>query len=451
MHPKIHGYLRTHSFELGLLNRIIDLLVISISGLALLNILNIKADYYYQSAIILMTSFYLVFAEIRGLYQSLRISNYFEIAILIFTAWINVSALLILIGFITKTSSHFSRIFISSWLLTALLALLINKLCISSLLRFLRRSGKNFRSFAVLGPKERCKRLLDQISLLPWAGLDCKGTYESIESFNEETIGSHIDYVFLAYESTSEAEIIDATNKLSNTTATVFLAPDLFISELLGSKWVMFGNLPMISIYDHPFYGSQLMLKRLEDYILSTIILIIISPVLIAIGLAVKMSSKGPILFQQRRYGLNGETIEVYKFRTMNVLEDGELITQAGKNDLRVTTLGRFLRRTSLDELPQFLNVLKGDMSIVGPRPHAIAHNEYYRKLIHGYMLRHKVKPGITGWAQINGFRGETETLDKMQSRVEYDLFYINNWTLGLDLKIILLTIFKGFIHKSAY
>jgi putative colanic acid biosynthesis UDP-glucose lipid carrier transferase len=172
---------------------------------------------------------------------------------------------------------------------------------------------------------------------------------------------------------------------------------------------------------------------------------------MLLIAIAIKLDSKGPVLFKQRRYGLNGEVIQVLKFRTMKTLDDGVMVVQASKDDPRITTLGRFLRKTSLDELPQFWNVLQGNMSIVGPRPHAVAHNEEYRQLIEGYMLRHKVKPGITGWAQVNGFRGETETLDKMQSRVEYDLFYINHWSLAFDLKIIGLTIIKGFINKSAY
>ncbi|RME08664.1 MAG: exopolysaccharide biosynthesis polyprenyl glycosylphosphotransferase, partial [Bacteroidetes bacterium] len=168
-------------------------------------------------------------------------------------------------------------------------------------------------------------------------------------------------------------------------------------------------------------------------------------------ALAVKLSSKGPVLFKQRRYGLDGQIVEVWKFRSMTVTEDGDNIRQARKNDPRVTPVGSFLRRTSLDELPQFINVLQGRMSIVGPRPHAVAHNEQYRKLIKGYMWRHKVKPGITGWAQVNGWRGETDTLEKMKKRVEYDLDYIRRWSLWLDLKIILLTVFKGFVGKNAY
>lgn len=177
----------------------------------------------------------------------------------------------------------------------------------------------------------------------------------------------------------------------------------------------------------------------------------LILPLLALIAVGIKFTSAGPVLFKQRRYGLNGELVEVWKFRSMTVCDDGDAVVQAKRGDARITPFGAFLRRTSLDELPQFINVLQGRMSIVGPRPHAVAHNEEYRRLIHGYMLRHKVKPGITGWAQVNGWRGETDTLDKMQKRIDYDLEYIRNWSIGVDLKIILMTVFKGFVGKNVY
>jgi putative colanic acid biosynthesis UDP-glucose lipid carrier transferase len=191
--------------------------------------------------------------------------------------------------------------------------------------------------------------------------------------------------------------------------------------------------------------------KRMEDIILSLFILLLISPLLIIISLAVKITSPGPVIFRQTRYGMDGKPIKVWKFRSMVVMENDTEVKQATKDDVRVTAVGKFLRRTSLDELPQFFNVLFGEMSIVGPRPHAVSHNEQYRSLIEGYMLRHKVKPGITGWAQINGWRGETDTLDKMEKRIEFDLEYIRSWSVWLDLKIIIMTIFKGFVNKSAY
>ena len=219
----------------------------------------------------------------------------------------------------------------------------------------------------------------------------------------------------------------------------------------MNSRWVDLQGITAISIYETPFAGLNSVVKRIEDVVLSFLILIIISVPMLLIAIGIKFTSKGPVLFKQSRYGIDGENIKVWKFRSMTVSEDGGKVVQATQGDSRITEFGGFLRRTSLDELPQFLNSLTGSMSIVGPRPHAVAHNEEYRQQIQGYMLRHKVKPGITGLAQINGFRGETDTLDKMEGRVRYDLRYIQTWSLSLDLKIIFLTIFKGFKHKNAY
>ncbi|HGY7527318.1 TPA: undecaprenyl-phosphate glucose phosphotransferase, partial [Escherichia coli] len=228
---------------------------------------------------------------------------------------------------------------------------------------------------------------------------------------------------------------------LTDTTCSVILIPDVFTFNILQSRTEEVNGIPVVPIFETPLNGINMVLKRLEDIILSVVILTLISPILIIISLCVKLTSPGPIIFKQTRYGMDGKPIKVWKFRTMVVMENDN-VTQATKNDVRVTKVGRFLRRTSLDELPQFFNVLFGGMSIVGPRPHAVIHNEQYRSLIEGYMLRHKVKPGITGWAQINGWRGETDTLEKMEKRVEYDLEYIREWSIWLDIRIIFLTIF---------
>jgi putative colanic acid biosynthesis UDP-glucose lipid carrier transferase len=211
------------------------------------------------------------------------------------------------------------------------------------------------------------------------------------------------------------------------------------------------GGIPVVGLLVTPFTGINGFVKRSSDVVLSLLILLLISPVLLAVAIGVKMSSPGPVIFRQRRTGLDGEIIEVYKFRSMRSLEDGQVVVQARRGDSRITPFGAFIRRTSLDELPQFVNVLQGRMSIVGPRPHAVAHNEQYRRLVKAYMARHKVKPGITGWAQVNGLRGETETLDKMAARIEYDLEYLRNWTLGLDLLIIARTVKLVFFDRGAY
>jgi putative colanic acid biosynthesis UDP-glucose lipid carrier transferase len=249
----------------------------------------------------------------------------------------------------------------------------------------------------------------------------------------------------------AEDRLRQVAESLLDTTASVYYVPDVFIFSLLSSSLTDLRGIPLIALWETPFFGVNGWLKRAEDLVLASLILILVSPLLLFIALGVKLSSPGPIIFKQRRYGLDGHEIMVYKFRTMKVCEDGLDISQATKNDSRVTPFGRFLRRTSLDELPQFFNVLAGSMSIVGPRPHAVAHNEYYRRLIPGYMLRHKVRPGLTGWAQINGWRGETETLEKMEKRVEFDLDYLRRWSLWFDLRIIIITILRSFRDSHAY
>ncbi len=246
-------------------------------------------------------------------------------------------------------------------------------------------------------------------------------------------------------------KLMKIVTELTDTTCSVSLIPDILTFNILQSRTEEINGVPVVPLFDTPLNGINMVFKRVEDVFFSIIILFLISPVLAVIALLIKLTSPGPILFKQIRYGMDGKAIKVWKFRSMKVMENDDRVIQATKNDTRVTKVGGFLRKTSLDELPQFINVLFGSMSIVGPRPHAVAHNEQYRKLIQGYMLRHKVKPGITGLAQVNGWRGETDTLDKMEKRIEYDLEYIRTWNIVLDIKIIFLTVFKGFIGKTAY
>ncbi|SKC30655.1 UDP-glucose:undecaprenyl-phosphate glucose-1-phosphate transferase [Photobacterium piscicola] len=260
-----------------------------------------------------------------------------------------------------------------------------------------------------------------------------------------------IDEVYIALPMVAKSRIQNYLKLLSDTIVETYIVPDLYTYDLNVSQIRTIGNVQTFSVFGSPFEGMGAVLKRIEDIIISSVIILLISPVLIAVAIGVKRSSPGPVLFKQDRYGLGGKKIRVWKFRSMGVMENDAVVTQATKNDPRVTKFGAFIRRTSLDELPQFFNVLQGSMSIVGPRPHAVAHNEEYRVLVDKYMLRHKVKPGITGLAQIKGFRGETDTLDKMEMRVKYDLQYIQKWSLSLDLKIIFLTIFKGFVSETAY
>ena len=260
-----------------------------------------------------------------------------------------------------------------------------------------------------------------------------------------------VQIIYLSLPMASQPRILHILDELKDTTASIYFVPDMFVTDLIQGHSGSVNGMPVISVCETPFKGTNGVVKRLGDIVFSLLILTLIFPLLLVIAAAVKLGSPGPIIFKQRRYGLDGGEILVYKFRSMSVTEDGGAIEQAQKNDKRVTRLGAFLRRSSLDELPQFINVLQGRMSIVGPRPHAVAHNELYRKLIKGYMVRHKVKPGITGWAQVNGYRGETETLDKMQGRIDFDLDYLRNWSLRLDVHIILKTILLVLKDQKAY
>nr|WP_315401250.1 undecaprenyl-phosphate glucose phosphotransferase [uncultured Duganella sp.] len=273
-----------------------------------------------------------------------------------------------------------------------------------------------------------------------WPGAMVEPVLGDMNAIADYVRAHHIKMIFISQPLSAQPRIRKLLDELQDTTASVYFLPDIYVFDLMQSRFDSVGGMPVIAICESPFTGFNSLLKRASDIVLAALIQLCLLPVMLAIALAVKLSSPGPVIFRQRRYGLNGEEIIVYKFRSMTVGEDGAKVVQAVKGDQRLTRIGGFLRRSSLDELPQFINVLQGRMSIVGPRPHAVAHNEQYRKLIKGYMLRHKVKPGITGWAQVNGLRGETETLDKMEARIRYDLDYLRNWSLWLDMWIILRT-----------
>jgi putative colanic acid biosynthesis UDP-glucose lipid carrier transferase len=261
----------------------------------------------------------------------------------------------------------------------------------------------------------------------------------------------NIKMIFISQPISAQPRIRKLIDELQDTTASVYFLPDVYIFDLMQARFDNVGGMPVIAIRETPFMGLNSMVKRGCDIVVGSAVLLALLPLMLLIALAVRLSSPGPVIFRQRRYGLYGEEIIVYKFRTMTALDDGNTVVQARRDDGRVTRLGAFLRRASLDELPQFVNVLQGRMSIVGPRPHAVAHNEQYRKLIKGYMLRHKVKPGITGWAQVNGLRGETATLDKMEARIQHDLDYLRNWSLWLDLWIIVKTVKVVLTRENAH
>ncbi|WP_260513291.1 undecaprenyl-phosphate glucose phosphotransferase [Serratia fonticola] len=365
---------------------------------------------------------------------------------------------------LTQELDNFLHVFLN-WYIVTCLGLILTRSIIRCCLRYLRSLGYNTRRVAIMGSMPIGIGLAETLRDAHWMGFIVLGFYDDNEKKSMGSIKSCggfdklvsdakkgiIDRIYIAMPMEQEQTIKKIVAELSDTTCSVLLIPDVFTFNILQSRSEEINGIPVVSLFDTPMSGVNRVIKRIEDVVLSFLILLFISPVLFIIGFLVKITSPGPIIFKQHRYGLDGKPIVVWKFRSMTVMENDESIVQATKGDIRLTPLGVFLRKTSLDELPQFFNVLKGDMSIVGPRPHAVYHNEQYRKLIRGYMLRHKMKPGITGWAQINGWRGETDTLDKMQKRVEFDLEYIRSWSVWFDMKIIFLTIFKGFINKSAY
>ena len=386
----------------------------------------------------------------------------------IIVSWLLTFLSMVFIAFISKTSEQFSRVVLLAWLLTTPVVLILARLALRQFFSHLKRLGLNNRSVAIVGMTENGLRFARELENNPDFGYRIAGFYDERQSESPNDFGGYAnlgsytdmissarqgewDQIYFALPVEAKKRMHSLLDELSDSATPIRLLPDYFTTNLLHSKFIEIADTPVLCIYDSPFSSDHALVKRIEDVLIGGTILALISPVLLGIGLAVKLTSKGDIIFKQTRYGLKGEKILVWKFRTMTVCEDGDNVRQAQKNDDRFTPIGRFLRRTSLDELPQFINVLQGRMSIVGPRPHAVAHNEQYRSLIPGYMLRHMIKPGITGWAQINGWRGETNTVYKMKKRVEFDLEYMREWSLALDLKIIFLTITRSFIDKNAY
>ncbi len=454
------------------IHQILDALAISALLFLLSRVYRIDFDTDYAILGALTVVLILPVFSLSNLYQVWRGARLGRLASRILLAWLVVFAILAILGFVTKRTEIYSRRLLLTWFVLTPPLLVALRCLVYQVTGWVRTRGHNYRTLVIGGAGNLGKLLAENILHIRAIGITILGFFDDAPKDPEVVVGPEgqtvpvlgnlddlvdfvkahkVDMVYLALPFRAEPRLRQVIDGLAHTTASVYLAPDVFVFSLLQAGLTDLNGIPLISLWETPFYGINSWLKRAEDLILGSLILLCISPLLLIIALAVKLTSPGPVLFKQRRYGLGGEEILVYKFRTMTVCEDGPEVLQARPQDSRVTPLGRFLRRTSLDELPQFLNVLQGTMSIVGPRPHAVAHNEYYRKLIPGYMLRHKVRPGITGWAQVNGWRGETRALEKMEKRVEYDLDYLRNWSIWFDLKIIYLTIVTWFTSKEAY
>lgn len=373
--------------------------------------------------------------------------------------WIVLAGLVLLFGLITDYIHIFSHRALIAWLVLTPVNYLLASLTLHACAPMLLKLQGSTKRAIIVGVSTQGIAMAESLSNSAYTTTECLGYFDDREderipeSIKHPILGKLADIaayvkehdihvIYLALPMSNQSRILNLLDELKDTTASLYFLPDVFLTDIIQGRTGQVDGIPVVAICETPFTGIDGILKRVSDFAFAAVILILISPILLVISIGVKLSSPGPVIFKQRRYGLDGKEILVYKFRSMTTQDNNsKFVVQATKDDKRITKFGGFLRKTSLDELPQFINVLQGRMSIVGPRPHAVAHNEMYRKVIKGYMIRHKVKPGITGLAQVNGLRGETETLDKMQARVEYDINYLRNWSLRLDTAIILRTI----------
>jgi putative colanic acid biosysnthesis UDP-glucose lipid carrier transferase len=389
----------------------------------------------------------------------------------IFLRWFIVVTLMALIGFFSRIVGESSRQLLVTWFIVTPFAIVLGQLAARYILDRVSISVDNLNNAVIVSVNDLSVRLAARFEEHPVYGINCLGFFDDRDSnrLHAETempagklLGkladvadfvkkNQVNQVYIAAPMTDQPRIMYLLDALRDTTVSIYFVPDVFLYDLIQANISAIQEIPIVAVCETPFAGINGFVKRVSDIILALVILILISPLLLLVALGVKLDSPGPVIFKQRRYGLDGEEIVVYKFRSMTVSENGDTVTQAKRYDPRITRFGAFLRKTSLDELPQFVNVLQGRMSIVGPRPHAVAHNELYRKQIKGYMIRHKVKPGITGWAQVNGYRGETEMLEKMEARIDFDLDYLRNWSLPFDFYIILRTIGVIIKDRNAY
>ena len=392
----------------------------------------------------------------------------FRAGVNIVSHWIAVLSILMLFGYATDSFHFFSREMLLWW---AAFTPAMQWVMVTTSCRWLRRVSERpeyRRRAVVVGAGENGVRIAQALDAYTGCVHELMGYFDDrghdrvhdgaagkllgrVEDVVEHVKRHGIHNVYITLPLVAQPRVMELISKLQDTTTSVHYVPDFAGVNVIQGQLQDVEGIPVVSLLESPITGTNHLVKRVTDIVLSSIILVLISPVLLAVAIGVKMSSPGPIIFKQRRTGLDGKEIMVFKFRSMRTQDNGPVVRQATKNDPRITPFGAFIRKTSLDELPQLFNVLLGTMSLVGPRPHAVAHNEEYRKIVQAYMLRHKVRPGITGWAQVNGFRGETDTVEKMAARVQYDLEYLRNWSLALDLKIIARTVRVLFFDRNAY
>ncbi|MCB5358417.1 undecaprenyl-phosphate glucose phosphotransferase [Vibrio lentus] len=461
-------------YESIVAHKMLDLLIIVTTLLTAswLYLGNIPKNYFILAG--LGCVIYLLFAQSFELYRNQDFTTTYQKAQRLTMCWAMTVLVILMLAFFAKRSEVHSRVVIAIWLM-AVPYFMVSARALTRLSKQKRFAQNQYQNKAiVIGATEAGYHMAGALEKRD-SILTFEGIYDDTDTSTNQQAASATDgvvaypikgdikqalvlakernfkHVFIALQPLGTEKVKALVEEFSDSTARIYVVPNLQTFDLMQSRWRTINGVPTVSVHDTPFNGVRTLIKRIEDIVASTLILALISPVLAVVSIGVKLSSPGPIIFKQKRYGLDGKEILIWKFRSMSTQDNGAVVKQATKNDPRVTKFGAFIRKTSLDELPQFINVLQGRMSIVGPRPHAVAHNEEYRQVVGKYMLRHKVKPGITGLAQVSGYRGETDTIDKMEKRVEYDLKYIRTWSLWLDIKIIVMTVFKGFVGKTAY
>ena len=457
------GNIRSYESELNFMKRIIDSVLVILSLLPVCWLYGQACNENYVIMVVSAALLFYVSSEFNHLYDGSRYRQITQEISPLLRTWFSVIVGLLIMGYMFKLTHEYSRVVVGGWFLTTPIVILLWRLLMKSGLGYLRGRGYNSRSTVIIGTGTSAQRLANNIRTMHWTGLNFQG-YIRADNPDEgvETIGGldklyemidrqEVDVVYIALPMSQQQQIAEVLEVLSDSTVSTFLAPDFDLFSIAQGEWVTVGDSPTVSVIETPMLGTNAWLKRFVDILVSTIAVIITAPIMAVIAIAIKLDSKGPVLYQQSRHGMDGKEISVWKFRSMSVMEQDNEFKQTTKGDARITRVGAFLRKSSLDELPQFFNVLAGKMSVVGPRPHALAHNEQFRGSIWGYMQRHKVKPGLTGWAQINGYRGETETDEKMEQRVKYDMEYLNNWSIWFDLKIILITPFVLLKGENAY
>lgn len=466
--PFQRGRLKEFSSEISWLQRVADGLLITLASVLAAWIrfgTPSLSSTEAASVVLALMLAYLAFAEL-GLYRSWRAGSIAHEIGLLWVGWGITFLVLTGLLFALHIGEQYSRLWVGTWFALAAVLLGLSHTGLRLGLRGLRKRGYNVRTVCLVGDGEAAMRLRELAGaraglgfrVVAWFGVherpdparaDRVGLLPELQAYAES---SHFDEVWVALPLREETTLRSTFRALQHCTANIRYAPDLYGYELLNHAVTDIGGVTMMDLSVSPMEGVNRLLKRVEDLLLGSVFLILASPVMLLIAVGVKLDSPGPVLFRQRRIGWSGREFVIYKFRTMREhrVEPGQLV-QATLGDPRITTFGRFLRRSSLDELPQLINVLQGRMSLVGPRPHAVEHHHLYIDQVPSYASRHMVKPGITGFAQVSGYRGETDTPEKMQRRVEYDMLYIQQWSLALDIKILALTLFKGLSHKNAY